>query len=122
MLAINQYCDIAIGKVNKFDTKIAQRFPKQEREFYDCAEISARDTIRHDLRGRIVRLAPSVASRLATLSELLKFVRLRAPHPERYEPPPELARSLCAGPAGEGSRPDTRDLRPRAPSHPESSA
>jgi hypothetical protein len=32
MLAINQYCDIAIGKVNKFDTKIAQPFPKQERE------------------------------------------------------------------------------------------
>jgi len=32
MLAINQYCYIAISEVNRFNMKTAQRFPKQEKE------------------------------------------------------------------------------------------
>src|SRR5205085_10342868 len=94
----------------------------RKKVFSECAEISACDSIRGKICSVGLRdLQPSVCIAVTQVGQGLKFVRLRAPHPERYKPP-ELARSLCAGAAGEGSRPDTRDLRPRAPSHPESSA
>ena len=84
----------------------------------DYAEISARDPSRDLLRllARVVVICsyPSHAP-----GPRFEIICLRAPRVERYEPP-ELARSLCAHPAGEGSCPHTRDLRP-CPPHPESS-
>ena len=117
ILAISQYCFIATSKVKTFARGIARCFPEQEKVF-ECAEISARDPS-CDLLRRLAWVAVISSHRSHAPGPRFEIVCLRAPHVERYEPP-ELARSLCARPAGEGSCPHTRDLRPRPP-HPESS-
>jgi hypothetical protein len=80
-----------------------------------CADISACDSIRDTIARRGWHAAVRIA--ISQSVRALKSVRLRAPHLERYELP-KLARSLCAGTAGEGSCPDTRHLRSRTPRHP----
>jgi hypothetical protein len=76
-------------------------FPGLGKAVRDCAGISARDPSRDLLRllARVVVICsyPSHAP-----GPRFEIVCLRAPHGERYEPP-ELARSLCARAAREGS-------------------
>jgi len=95
-------------------------FPGLGKAVRDCAGISARDPSRDLLRllARVVVICsyPSHAP-----GPRFETVCLRAPHLERLRAT-RIGAKFMRSPGKRRIRPHSRDLRPRQPPHPESSA
>jgi hypothetical protein len=89
-----------MGQVKRFAKGIAQCFPEQEKVLASVPRFR-RVILVAICSPRLARVAVICSHRSHAPGPRFEIVCLRALHLERYEPP-ELARSLCARPSGEG--------------------